>query len=266
MTAVMQEVPPDLLGTEGAAMMRELARPGTLYVFDFDGTLAPMVAVPSQALMRGRTELMIQRLAEARPVAILSGRGLDDLSHRVPSNVSWLVGNHGNEGLPGLPDDVAAELSTRFLTTCRDWIDQLEGEFDIESIWPGSVIEDKGVSLSLHYRHVPHPEIAEPAIREWLDNLKPVPRIIDGHQVFNLLPEGSVTKREAVIALADVSECERVLFIGDDITDEFAFVDAPAHWITVRVGVTSDTAARWRIDDQSLIDAFLERLLAGLGL
>ncbi len=258
--------PPDLLGEQGLAMMEEIVAPGTLYVFDYDGTLAPLVAVPSQARMRPKTERLLERLASQRPVAILSGRGLKDLSHRVVPSVKHLIGNHGNEGLPGFTPDLEAERSARFEAICRRWVAQLEEEFDVESLWPGSVVEDKGVSLSLHYRHVPHPDLAEPAMRQWLDNLRPPPRVIEGHRVFNLLPEDAVTKRDAVAALSGICNCRRIVFIGDDVTDELAFADASADWITVRVGVTPNTAARWRIDDQATIDVFLERVIEKSGL
>jgi trehalose 6-phosphate phosphatase len=237
-----------------------------MFVFDYDGTLAPLVAVPEQAYMRARTDGLLQRLAESRPVAIVSGRGVEDLAHRVSPDVRYLIGNHGNEGLPNLPEHIAARRAACFRTICSAWIEQLEGEFDVEALWPGTVVEDKGLSLSLHFRHVPHPDVAEPAIRQWLDKLEPAPRIIEGHHVFNLLPEDAVTKREAVAALAKVCECQRIVFLGDDVTDELAFADAPAEWITVRIGSTAQTAARWRLADQSVIDDFLERVLVRSGL
>lgn len=266
MNAVLNTAPPDLLGEQGRDVMDKIVAPGTLYVFDFDGTLAPLVAVPSQAMMRPRTEQLLEQLASQRPVAILSGRGLEDLSHRVVPSVKHLIGNHGNEGLPGLPGDVQKARTARFEAICRGWMAQLEGEFDVEALWPGAVVEDKGISLSLHYRHVPHPDLAEPAMRQWLDNLKPPPRVIEGHRVFNLLPEDAVTKRDAVVALRGVCNCRRMVFIGDDVTDELAFADAPEDWITVRVGTTPNTAARWRIDDQAAIDLFLERVVERSGL
>lgn len=78
--------------------------------------------------------------------------------------------------------------------------------------------------------------------------LVPTPRLIRGHAVFNLLPPGTFTKREALEALMRHTRCERMLFIGDDVTDELAFRDAPAHWMTVRVGRSMDTAARYHVD------------------
>ena len=56
--------------------------------------------------------------------------------------------------------------------------------------------------------------------------------------------------------------CDAAFFIGDDLTDEAAFADAPASWVTVKVGRDEDSAARYFIADQHDIDRCLELLLA----
>ena len=56
-------------------------------------------------------------------------------------------------------------------------------------------------------------------------------------------------------------ECERVLFIGDDETDELVFAQAPAHWTTVRVEPDGTSRARFYIDRQSDVSVLLDQLL-----
>jgi trehalose-6-phosphatase len=57
--------------------------------------------------------------------------------------------------------------------------------------------------------------------------------------------------------------CDRALYIGDDDADEDAFRSAPIdRLLAIRVGTGRRSAARYRLQHQSLIDPFLERLLA----
>ena len=64
----------DLLSPDMESEVAALARPGTLIVLDFDGTLAPIVGDRNAAGMSGRTRAVLRRLAGLYPVAVLSGR------------------------------------------------------------------------------------------------------------------------------------------------------------------------------------------------
>jgi trehalose 6-phosphate phosphatase len=86
--------------------------------------------------------------------------------------------------------------------------------------------------------------------------------VIAGKCVFNLLPDRAPDKGHALQALVEYERCAAAFFIGDDVTDEAAFVDAPPSWVTVRVGESDDSAARFFIADQDSIDRCLETLLA----
>ena len=90
----------------------------TLYAFDFDGTLAPIVADPAQARAADRVTRPLAQLARLVPVAVVSGRAQRDLIERLPCEIAYLVGNHGNEGLPEEPD--AAELEADLPALARE--------------------------------------------------------------------------------------------------------------------------------------------------
>ncbi len=63
-----------LFSNEGRAELQRLARGDTLYAFDFDGTLAPIVADPARARATDRVTRPLARLARRVPVAVVSGR------------------------------------------------------------------------------------------------------------------------------------------------------------------------------------------------
>jgi trehalose 6-phosphate phosphatase len=79
--------------------------------------------------------------------------------------------------------------------------------------------------------------------------------------VLNLLPPNARTKYEALVDLVQREGAERVLFVGDDETDELVFAEAPAHWTTVRVEPDSTSRARFYIDRQSDVSILLDQLL-----
>jgi trehalose 6-phosphate phosphatase len=243
----------DLFSPEGIAALDELARRRTLYAFDFDGTLAPIVAEPDAAHAAPSTEALLADLAGLVPTAVVTGRGIDDLRSRLGVTATYVVGNHGAEGLPGPQPDLEAHRAV-----IAGWLAQWRASGAQSA---GVVVEPKAYSLSIHYRQAPDHDAAMRSIRGAFEAFDPQPRVIGGKCVFNLLPEGAPDKGSALVALVAESRCEIAFFVGDDLTDEVAFASAPPSWFTVRVGNVADSAARFFIDDQSAIDRCLALLV-----
>ena len=90
----------------GARCSAALARPGTLVVLDFDGTLAPIVEDRHAAGLGARTRRALLALARGGPVAVLSGRAAADVRARLRGvPLGWVIGSHGAEwpGEAGAP-------------------------------------------------------------------------------------------------------------------------------------------------------------------
>ncbi len=243
-----------LLGPEGQETLRALAGVHALFAFDFDGTLAPIVARPADARAAIGVRQRLAQLAQCAPLAVISGRALDDLRGRIPLEVRHCIGNHGNEGLPEAADPATMQA------VCRRWIAQLEAAL-AGAASSGIVVEDKGLTLSVHYRLARDREQAACELARVVQALEPAPRVIGGKLVLNLLPPGARTKFEALVALAEHERARRVLFVGDDETDELVFEQAPAHWITARVELNRSSRARYFIHQQSEIVILLDQLL-----
>lgn len=65
---------------------------------------------------------------------------------------------------------------------------------DLESKFPGVVVENKGLSISIHYRHATDSETARNEIESFLQTLEPLPRILQGKFVINVLPRLKPTR------------------------------------------------------------------------
>jgi trehalose 6-phosphate phosphatase len=242
-----------LFSEEGHADLARLAMLRTLYAFDFDGTLAPIETLPDKTRTPTNVMRLLQGLGQQACVAVISGRQRADLVERLPVNLRYLVGNHGNEGGPLALDEPALRA------VCRGWIAQLE------QLLAGGAhliqIEDKGLSLSLHYRLAREREGAARWLADSIEQLEPRPRVIGGKLVFNLLPPGAQTKFEALAEMVAAESADAVLFVGDDDTDELVFAQAPADWVTVRVEMHRASRARYFLHQQSNVAMLLDHLV-----
>jgi trehalose 6-phosphate phosphatase len=231
-----------------------LAQQDALLAFDFDGTLAPIVEDPQRAVLPDTTRALLSALAARRRCAVLSGRALDDLRARLAGlPLVALVGNHGLE-IAGEPPPEGLRAGV------HAWSAELAERL---AHLPGVRIEDKGLTLSVHFRGAPAPERAEAEIRAAADGL-PGARVFGGKAVVNVAPQGAPDKGDALAALLAVAPTPAALYVGDDETDEPAFAlaaDAPV--LGVRVGPAAATRAEHVLPDQGLIDALLDALVEG---
>ena len=235
-----------------------------LLLTDFDGTLAPLAADPSQVELAPSTREDLRALA--RPprvrVGVLSGRSLGDVRARVGVPELIYAGCHGLEA-EGRGIAFRHPEAERQRARLADLAGELRAR--VGSL-PGASVEDKGLAIGLHYRNAA-PDAAERLELEAARALAGTPglRILRGKKVIEILPAVDWTKgecagwiRQAVFGAAtDVT----TLYLGDDETDELAF-GALAPWaVTVRVGPDeAPSRAAHRLPDV----ADVTRLFAGL--
>lgn len=218
-----------LLAPAGRAALAALLQARPLLAFDFDGTLAPIVATPGEARIGEAVASRLRRLAARLPVAIVSGRTAADVRGRLGFEPHFVVGNHGAED--GLDRD-AAEDRARALDALRSRFTR-----EAEAIrGAGVAVEDKGQSIALHYRLAPDRGAALALIRRLLADVAPALKVFGGKMVENVLAADAADKAQAVIALVARCGADRAFFAGDDVNDEPVFAAAPAHWLTLRVG------------------------------
>lgn len=245
------------LETALESALRELARVPTLLVaLDFDGVLAPIVQDPSTSRALPGSAAAVRALADlpATTVAMLSGRGLDDL--RTVSGFAApirLVGSHGGEF-----DDGALELTD----AQRHLKDELSAAVQqVVDGEPGVRLENKPAAIVVHVRG------ADPAVAERvLDAVRTGPAQLpgvestEGKAVLEMAVV-QVSKGSAIDTLRGRLGADAVLFVGDDVTDETAFTRLRPGDVGVKVG-EGDTAAGYRVGTPDDVTELLETLLA----
>lgn len=236
----------------------KLALRGTpLLAFDFDGTLAPITARPEDVRVSAAVQAWMTRLT-ALPVAIVSGRDASDLAQRLTFQPRFVIGNHGAQDLarPWLADQEAALDEAR----------QRLREHAAELAARGVTVEDKRLSLALHYRLAADKPAAQAAIRRALEPNPPGAHVFGGKCVVNIAAQGAPDKAASVTRLVETIGATSVVFVGDDVNDEPVFIAAPPHWFTVRVGFERTSRARFFLSSQAEVANLLQRIavLAGM--
>lgn len=247
-----------LFSDDGRAALRDFVDRKTLFAFDLDGTLASIVADPSLMKVPDEVRAKLNRLNRLTTVAIVTGRARADALAHLGFNPGFLVGNHGAEGLPGHEKEEAG-----YIPLGSAWEEQLFLLLP-EKMRTGIIFENKGATLSLHYRNAPDPAMAQREILKAVQRLVPLPRRVSGKYVENLAPREAPHKGEALSLIMRQLECRRALFIGDDETDEDVFRLRDDAIFGIRVEMGHGSAARYYIRERDEIGALLDEIIAVL--
>lgn len=240
-----------ILADDQRELLLRLARERALLVFDYDGTLAPIVARPSDAAMREETRGLLRVAALLYPCAVVSGRSRADLAPRLEGiPLLAFVGNHGAEAGFGPVDRTPCPV-------VRGWRDALERAL---ADLPGVEIEDKGLSVAVHYRRAPDPANARRRVQAAAEVLEGA-RIFEGLAVLNVAPVDAPDKGAAVAEILQRVGRRSVLYVGDDVTDEEAFAAGDVT-VGVRVGAAERSSAGFYLPQQGAVDELLAALIA----
>jgi trehalose-phosphatase len=214
---------------------------------DFDGTLAPIAADPAAVWLDEPTRGALATLARSPQVriGIVSGRALGDVRARVGVVGLTYAGCHGLqvEG-PGFawshPDAIRLRGSLVQMTgALQDRIGSI----------PGVRVEDKELSVALHYRSAaPDAEERLEAATVEVLRRRPSFTVVRGKKVIEVLPDVGWNKRECALWLRDVLFRDQpalvtMLYVGDDETDEQAFRALTNKAFTACVGPAARSAA-----------------------
>jgi len=231
---------------------------------DYDGTLCNLQEHPSLALLAPEMRSALERCAgrSDTTVAVISGRALEDVRKMLGDLDIIYAGNHGLEIAGGDLAPFIHEDLVHFRRRAEELAEALRKlEFD------GAWTEAKGPTLTYHYRAVPSQN------REGL--IEGAKQIIheagyqarDAHQAVEARPPIGWDKGRAVLHVLRSlygpawSERVRVIYVGDDHTDEDAFRFLSGLAMTFRVGsADTPTEAARRLPNVDAVRKLLEWL------
>jgi len=236
-------------------------------ILDYDGTLSPIAASPKLAHLPDDTREILRSLNKNRSfqIAIISGRSLKDIRKLIGIDGIIYAGNHGFELKgPGLKFINKGAVSKQ--RSLRAVYKSLRNKL---SLLNGILVEDKGLTLSVHYRLASKKdsEILEDSlntiVRKWVKEQKI--RVTKGKKVFEIRPAVNWDKGKIVkwlIGRKDVFKPGTVpICIGDDHTDEDMFKVIGKKGWTVCVGRSNPfSKAGYYLKDTKEVKKFLNKL------
>ena len=256
-------LPSALAAVSDFARQLQSKRPAVF--LDYDGTLTPIVARPNLAVLAPSVRSTLTALADRWPVAIVSGRDRPDVQALVGIDNLIYAGSHGFDILgPGLCSEHGASFLAD-LDSIEQELQQTLASFD------GALLERKRYSLAVHVRGLKlnaaiHVEgVVDAALRHRVRLRKGT-----GKKVFELLPRLDWNKGKAVLHILETLHPAGTgvlpIYIGDDRTDEDAFVALAGHGVGILVAESPrKTAANYTLRDPDEVHRFLRRLLDAVG-
>lgn len=237
-----------------------LAGRASAIFLDLDGTLVDIAEHPEGIVVGERLHEMLERLRQAcgGAVALISGRSIADIDRHLGLPELPVAGQHGLER--------RTATGARIELPGRDSLLPVRHALDIlAERYPGILVEDKGLTLAVHYRQ-------RPALASWLhrrlrallDTLPPGLAIQRGKRVVEIKLAGADKGRAIAAFLTEAPfHGRRPVFVGDDLTDEAGFlVVNAAAGVSVKVGAGS-TAASCRLPDVEAVLAWLDGIAKG---
>ncbi|MBI4359893.1 MAG: trehalose-phosphatase [Candidatus Jacksonbacteria bacterium] len=233
---------------------------GCLVMLDFDGTLSPLANTPALAYLPKTNKEILKKISRFAHTAIISGRGLSDIKQKIGIKGLIYAGNHGLEWQIGseqgkikLPETIlrAMALSDKRLNNLR-------------KKYPGALLENKGLTLSLHYRLVSS-NLTKQLLKEARETLAPFQKqrlmeVYEDKKTLEIRPNLRWNKGYLVKFLRQkLGKQLLTIYIGDSATDEDAFKILRSG-ITIKVGKGRDSEAKYRCHDIKQVNLFLNWL------
>jgi trehalose-phosphatase len=243
-----------------------------LFLTDFDGTLVPIVEKPELAVLPEVTRKLLQALTSQRnvTVGIISGRSLVDLKEKVKVDGVIYAGNHGFEiEGPGLSfvNPIVDEIKPFFRIIRQILV------LSLKTI-KGVLVEDKGITLSVHYRLVDEGKTkdVEKLVERAINSPKSLGlfKVSSGKKVFEVRPAVNWDKGKAIRLImkrygkGGKKSGLLPIYLGDDLTDEdgFRVIEKYGNGITVYVGESkSISTATYYLISPNEVQDFLVKLL-----
>lgn len=255
------------------SLKSQLKNKYVMLFLDYDGTLVPITKTPDKAIIQKATKDLLKQLSKIHncKLVIISGRDLKDIKKKVGIKNVIYVGNHGFQ-IQGPKIKFNSPISHGYKTTLKKIKSDLARKVCVVK---GAFIEDKELSLSLHYRMVSpcHTSLLKTFFHDvtdcYLANNKI--KIKKGKKVLEIRPAVDWNKGEAVLWLLArqqyILKNDKILpiYIGDDVTDEDAFRVLKNEGIGIFVGKPRKSYAGFYLKNPEEVRFFLIQLKEILG-
>lgn len=258
---------PDFLNDHLLRIQEKIRKSDHLFLFlDYDGTLVFFKEKPTDVTTPEHVKKIIRQLIKNKKmtVIIVTGRPLQEIRKLLNIQGLSFIALHGlTIKTPNEP-----QYSWEHAAQARLLIKAIKNDMKEKLKDKRAFLEDKELTLVLHYRLLPSKK-ARPLREEFKTTVRTLDKkkildIMNGAKVLEARPKGW-NKGNAVefyLACHDKGKNNLPMYVGDDITDEDAFLVLKKEGITIQVANTSKrkTAARYWVNNPDEVFSFLQFL------
>lgn len=235
-----------------------------VFVFlDYDGTIVPIHKKPIQAILSESTRTLLNKIAQRvnAYVGIVSGRSMKDVRRMVKLPSLFYIANHGFEIYskkikwkhPQAADIIP--IQKKILVKLKKALRKIQG----------TQIENKHVTLSVHYRQLSGTPVytLKKIIKSSVQMYSRFLKISSGKKVFEIKPKINWNKGKAILKFLELfhaGDKPIIMYFGDDRTDEDAFRVLAKEAFTIYVGSNSSTRARYYVKHPDEVILFLNKI------
>lgn len=229
---------------------------------DFDGTLVDIAPTPEQVKVAPELPGILSHLSRLLngALALISGRSLPQLDKYLSPLCLPSAGLHGAT-IRLTSSSSILELSDHTPPAqLKDRLARISLEYQ------GCWLEDKGLSLAVHYRQAPELESAlHQQLTQLLAGFAPKWKILPGKRVFEIKPDGYCKGTAIQRFMQSQPFCGRIpVFVGDDVTDQAGFAEViRLQGYAVAVGKAM-SEQRWWLQDPTAVLHWLSLIAAHL--
>ena len=204
-------------------LLKAIEKPRFGLITDVDGTISPIIDVPDEARVTPRNlELLAELQTQLTLTAVISGRSAADVYQRIRLPGLVYIGNHGMEQWQD-GEVIVSPTAAAY----RDNLSAAMPEIK-QVLQDGMRFEDKGATLSIHYRQTSDPEQVANKFAPLLKNFakKYDLNLTQGRMVFEVRPPVKIDKGTAFEELVKTYQLDAAFYLGDDTTDVAVFLTA----------------------------------------
>ena len=236
---------------------------GVALFLDIDGTLIEIADTPDAVVVPQKLKRILRELQDCLDgaVALVSGRSIASIDELFKPLILPTSGKHGLEyrdalGHHSKDDIVVLKKIKNVQNILKKFVDNN----------PGTILEDKGETVALHYRLRPKAKRAALTIIADLISNHADLELITGKMVLEIKPKVS---HKGIAILKFMNECpflgKMPIFIGDDTSDEDGFKAVNERGgISISVDTPYNSEARWQLNSVSEVQNWLENLIKHL--
>jgi trehalose 6-phosphate phosphatase len=195
----------------------------TAIITDIDGTISKIVLDPDKAVISRIMKNTLEKLVNKfHLVGVVTGRNVRNAKEMLEVEGLLYIGSHGLEYLKDNKSYIEPEVE-KYLPLIKKVAQDIHTE-ELSNI-KNILFQEKGICLSIHYRNCEDPEGTHRKILDALNEIEGFEnfKITEGRKVVEIRPKIGHDKGTILEKLIFENSLEKVIYLGDDVTDVDAF-------------------------------------------